>query len=222
MIESIRHIDIPEISHLDRMLDDDISRYVDCCAAAYATYPLTLWMVGGNTSYKKQVSLWKANLQTLRNQALIYSVSSDGIINGNCIWLPEGFSGVSSLSFLLHGGMRILPYASRLSSYEKYTAELKTRLTNNKCLYLYSIAVRPGKQGIGLATALLQPMMDYLDRVGKDCYLETHLQVNVGLYERFGFQLTATGKVPDSQLTHYAMLRHPQTDKRQSPTNPHF
>lgn len=50
-------------------------------------------------------------------------------------------------------------------------------------------------------------MLAYFDRTGQDCYLETLDEKNVSLYEHFGFKLMESVKLPDSQLTLYAMLK---------------
>ena len=41
----------------------------------------------------------------------------------------------------------------------------------------------------------------------KDCYLETLTFENVKIYERYGFDLVQTEKVPNTDLTLYAMYR---------------
>lgn len=76
--------------------------------------------------------------------------------------------------------------------------------------YLYDLAVRPQYQGKGGASRLLRPMLAYFDRIGANCYLETHDAKNVAMYEHFGFAIVEFPTLPHSELRHYAMQRKPK------------
>ena len=52
-------------------------------------------------------------------------------------------------------------------------------------------------------------MLDRCDREGVPCYLETHNEQNLGLYEHFGFEVKEKGVLPGSNRSHWAMLRNP-------------
>ncbi|MGX5187597.1 GNAT family N-acetyltransferase [Streptomyces avermitilis] len=56
--------------------------------------------------------------------------------------------------------------------------------------YLWMIAVAPGRQGEGLGTALMQPVLDRCDRAGLPAYLEASSARSRKLYERLGFVST--------------------------------
>jgi ribosomal protein S18 acetylase RimI-like enzyme len=55
--------------------------------------------------------------------------------------------------------------------------------------YLQTIGVAPEARGRGYATQLIQPFLDEADSRGMGAYTETVTPENVGLYERFGFQV---------------------------------
>lgn len=59
----------------------------------------------------------------------------------------------------------------------------------------------------------MKPMFKYLDDNGQDCYLETLTSVNVEIYKKYGFELKEEIKVPNTDLTMYAMLRRAKTKK---------
>ena len=50
-------------------------------------------------------------------------------------------------------------------------------------------------------------MLVHLDEREQDCYLETLSPVNVEIYKKYGFELKEEVKVPNTNLTLYAMLR---------------
>jgi GNAT superfamily N-acetyltransferase len=76
--------------------------------------------------------------------------------------------------------------------------------------YLCMVAVTPGRQGEGLGTALIQPVLDRCDRVGLPAYLEASNARSRKLYERLGFAFTGrTVDLPDGPPM-WPMWREPQ------------
>ncbi|WP_028811715.1 GNAT family N-acetyltransferase [Streptomyces flavidovirens] len=64
--------------------------------------------------------------------------------------------------------------------------------------YLLLIGVSPDRQGEGLGTALIQPVLDRCDRDGVPAYLEASSARSSKLYERLGFAFTGrTVELPD-------------------------
>ncbi|MFE9397237.1 GNAT family N-acetyltransferase [Streptomyces flavidovirens] len=64
--------------------------------------------------------------------------------------------------------------------------------------YLLLIGVSPDRQGEGLGTALIQPVLDRCDRDGVPAYLEASSARSGKLYERLGFAFTGrTVELPD-------------------------
>ena len=59
--------------------------------------------------------------------------------------------------------------------------------------YLWMIAVRPGRQGEGLGTALIEHVLERCDGAGLPAYLEASSARSRGLYERLGFACTGGG-----------------------------
>ena len=74
--------------------------------------------------------------------------------------------------------------------------------------YLPMIGVRPDRQGRGLGSAMLWPVLARCDAEGIPAYLEATTQRNRDLYARHGFRQTATIEVAGCP-TLYAMLRQP-------------
>lgn len=62
--------------------------------------------------------------------------------------------------------------------------------------YLHYLAVEPRRQGRGTGAALLAPMLESCDRERMPVYLESSTERNRALYERHGFELTATFPLP--------------------------
>lgn len=76
--------------------------------------------------------------------------------------------------------------------------------------YLLMIAVAPGRQGEGLGTALMRPVLERCDRDGVPAYLEASSERSRALYERLGWEFTGTAvQLPDGPQM-WPMWRKPQ------------
>jgi GNAT superfamily N-acetyltransferase len=62
--------------------------------------------------------------------------------------------------------------------------------------YLSILGVDPPRQGEGVGTALLQPMLRRCDEEGVGAYLETGTERNVRFYSRHGFRVTEEVPLP--------------------------
>ena len=76
--------------------------------------------------------------------------------------------------------------------------------------YLAAIDVEPCRQGQGVGGALMQPILARADNAGTHCYLETHRESNVRLYQKHGFVVTRHVAVPGHPVPVWAMLRQPR------------
>ncbi|MCX5145475.1 MULTISPECIES: GNAT family N-acetyltransferase [unclassified Streptomyces] len=76
--------------------------------------------------------------------------------------------------------------------------------------YLLMIAVAPGRQGEGLGTELMRPVLERCDREGVPAYLEASSERSKGLYERLGWEFTGGAvQLPEGPLM-WPMWRKPQ------------
>ncbi|MFJ6486053.1 MULTISPECIES: GNAT family N-acetyltransferase [unclassified Streptomyces] len=76
--------------------------------------------------------------------------------------------------------------------------------------YLLMIAVAPGRQGQGLGSELIRPVLERCDREGVPAYLEASSGRSKGLYERLGWEFTGEAvRLPDGPLM-WPMWRKPR------------
>jgi ribosomal protein S18 acetylase RimI-like enzyme len=62
--------------------------------------------------------------------------------------------------------------------------------------YLFVLGVDPSHQGTGLGGALLRRLSRQADATGTDCFLETDMEQNVGLYRHHGYEIVDEGPTP--------------------------
>ncbi len=196
---------IPEFSHLTPMTNENKESFVDTLANAFLGYPQLNLVLNGKTTEKNLRTLWHAILNSQKSGSFAFADSPD--IHGALIVSKIIDSGTKTVPFLLNGGFKLFPHIPRLLSYESYVKKIQSNHVGKDTWYIFTFGVEKASQGKHIASALMQPFLSFLDRIGTDCFLETHDKKNVPLYEHYGFKLVETGTVPHSALTHYAMLR---------------
>jgi GNAT superfamily N-acetyltransferase len=75
---------------------------------------------------------------------------------------------------------------------------------------LWLVAVDPDRQGQGIGTSLLRPMLARADETGTPCYLETLDGRTVSLYGRLGFEVAEDRVEPTSGLRFWCCVREPR------------
>lgn len=205
--------DIPEIRELSHMGVEDIEKYAECAALAYHNYPLFHYLTNGSCDHEVIKTIIAASIHAMKQDVI--GIATDDEANAIALFVPPQYKGTKTLPFLLNGGIRLSYMAPlstfyRLLNYEGHAMKLKKHYTNHESWYLYNITVKPTHQGLGASSKLLRPMFDYFDRVNEGCYLETHDENNVSLYQHFGFDLIDVSEIPRTDVKQYSMLRKPR------------
>ena len=218
MDKLVRKIEIPlakaaiERAGLYIVGKKDLDRLAEIAADAYFDYPLHNWFTGGVYDEKASRLIMQISLKTMTEDAVIYADSE--AMNGFAAWLPFGFTGNKTLPFLMNGGLSLILHSGlgiigRLLTYENYAMSLKKKFTDNYDWYLYNLSIKKEAQGKGIASKLMRPMLKFCDDERMVAYLETNKESNVGLYRHYGFELMREELIPETPVTHYAMVRNP-------------
>ena len=130
---------------------------------------------------------------------------------GVALWIPPGHRGPSMLDSL-----RMTPAIARLAGWRRLRlvtnaiAALEERHRHHAegpHFYLSALGVEPGRQGEGIGTALMSPVLDRCDRNHIPAYLETATGRNVLLYKRLGFDVVEELTLPNTDVHGWLMLR---------------
>ncbi|HUF06852.1 MAG TPA: GNAT family N-acetyltransferase [Candidatus Binatia bacterium] len=135
--------------------------------------------------------------------------------DGVALWHPPGYGGASFI-----GSLRMLPSMAslagglrRLRELSKAVAELEARRHHHvprPHFYLSALGVEPDRQGEGIGTALVRPVLERADGSGTMAYLETATARNVLLYERLGFAVIEELTLSGTDVHGWLMLRRPK------------
>jgi predicted GNAT family N-acyltransferase len=86
---------------------------------------------------------------------------------------------------------------------------LESRHPREPHFYLQFAGVAPGRQGLGIGSALLRPVLDRCDAEAMPAYLEATSPRNRAFYERHGFEVTDELVYPKGPPT-WPMWRRPR------------
>ncbi len=150
--------DIPEIEGLYRFSGRDPLRFSGCTAEAYRGYPLFDYVFKGKYRAETVNLIFSTGMRSLGDSQV--SIANNEDAEAIATFVPPGFYGTSLMSFIKTGGLgllyRIGPGAlKRLDAFEKYGMTLKRKYADEGSWYLYNLTVRPGSQGKGLASKVM-------------------------------------------------------------------
>ena len=136
--------------------------------------------------------------------------TTDGI-EGGAFWLPPGKWKMGILQQFM-----LMPAMIRSSTLKRVPAvmgglnAIEKQHPHEPHYYLLALGVNPDKQGRGVGTKLMAPILERCDRERIPAYLESSKEVNVPLYERNGFKVTERVTVPNGGPPMWLMWREPQ------------
>ena len=164
----------------------------------------------GDVSEKTRNRYCQTTYRSMFGDAIM--ISTDAAIDNLIVLCPPGYRGIPTMRFLRSGGLATvfglgLGAMKRSIAFEKNAVAVRNRYSDDKTWYLMTFAVRAGKTHQGLGSAILRPILEWMDKNHYSVYLETDKAVNVEMYEHFGFQVVDICMVPGSQIKQYGMLR---------------
>lgn len=162
---------------------------------AFADDPLTVWLVRGDARRDE-------GYRRLFAEILRFGLTSGEVLTSEgaeaaAVWFAPGHyrMGLGALFSLLPEVVRSF---GALAALPKLLAvnQVGKRHPKEPHWYLFCFGVDPASQGKGVGGALLRRALEKIDAEHASAYLETALEKNVGLYERFGFSTVEKVQVP--------------------------
>ena len=133
-------------------------------------------------------------------------------VDGAAVWLPPGESDMS-LFRMARAGMLLAPFKLGLGALRRFFTvmnhmeALHKRDMAEDHWYLMILGVDTVRQGQGVGSSLVAPMLARADADGLPCYLETMKERNVVFYERQGFRVKVEDDIPKGGPHFWTMER---------------
>jgi ribosomal protein S18 acetylase RimI-like enzyme len=135
-------------------------------------------------------------------------------IDGAAIWLPPGDTSVPAMRMMRvgmwQGPFRLgLGAMRRFLTFVEWSERLHKKNVPEPHWYLMVLGVDPTRQGQGVGSGLITPMLARADEQGRACYLETAKERNVTFYRKHGFDVVDDEHLPTNGPRVWTMLRKP-------------
>jgi ribosomal protein S18 acetylase RimI-like enzyme len=187
----------------------DIPKLARVLADAFADDPYFGFLAGEAAGRdERMLAGWTGVLRF--SSARLSDTYTTGDLAGAAIWIPPDHKPP------LLDAIRVGPAMARLTGWGRLRAvadavgELERRRhahVPEPHYYLSALGVEPGRQGQGIGTALMRPVLDRCDRDHLPAYLETATERNVPLYERHGFSIVEELTLPGAGVHGWLMRR---------------
>lgn len=167
----------------------------DTLARAFHDDPVMSWFfpdAGRRLAQSRR--FFKMRLRQLMPQGETYTADGHG---GAALWaVPDGWH-VSNLE-TLRMSVALVPAIGRRAAKILGGVEMIEKAhPAAPHLYLAVLGTRPDRQGQGLGSALMRPVLAACDRDEIPAYLESSKERNVAFYARHGFRVTGDLALPD-------------------------
>jgi ribosomal protein S18 acetylase RimI-like enzyme len=181
-------------------------------AAAFATDPMFVWMSGRETvTADRLLPAFSAmiNAELRRAEPLVDMAPTGGCVtvwHGIDQWKSSAIETIRTApGFIRSFGLRRVPPLIRtLTALDKAHPSAPH-------YHLGFIGTDPSRQGTGLGSATLTPMLERIDAEGVPAYLESSNPANEAFYGRHGFVVTERVELPSGAPPMSAMWREPRT-----------
>ncbi len=181
---------------------------------AFAHDPFYAYLAGDASERGQRMRDGWTGILRLTSDGLSTTYTTDDRA-GVALWHPPGYHGAGFIASL-----RLLPSVARLAGGFRRLREISRAidaLENRRRqhvpmphFYLSALGVDPERQGEGIGTALMQPVLERADREQQPAYLETATGRNVLLYERQGFSVVEEITLPGTDVHGWLMRRIPR------------
>jgi len=188
----------------------DVPAMAGVMARAFADDPLMRWVLPDDDTRVARMERWFAAVYRQVSLEHLVVYTSDPV-HGVAEWAPPGGwrlrrrdalpSIPATIRWLRSGTFRI----------STAMAALADQHPSEPHWYLGGLGTDPAFQGRGVATALLQPVLDRCDDSGTPAYLETQKEANLPFYARHGFAVVGQLDVPGGGPHIWRMWRDPSS-----------
>jgi ribosomal protein S18 acetylase RimI-like enzyme len=195
-----------------RLAKDQVAQATAVLSRAFQEYPLIRFTIPNAARRPAATAaLHDVVIRYCLRHGEVYTTPE---VAGAACWLPPD-QPFPTLFRMLRAGMHRVPFrfgwsgSLRLRAVDTLAQQLHRTHVPGPHWYLWLIGVDPEHQGKGVAAQLVQPVVQRADADHLPCYLETHKEMNVSIYQRLGFTVAQRVELPMRSGSMWGMLRPP-------------
>lgn len=187
---------------------DNLKDYIATSGDAYRDYPLFTQIFGGKYDEKAL-----KDMMTVDFKSKLYKMAGiASSLNYEAILLIEPPNGCREFFLQYVKVARLSDYAMlfkppmyRQDAYENFARKKRKLYMKDNTWYIYVFATKQELQRQGYGKKLIECATAFAKEYGYRICLETNHKINVGMYEKFGFELKDASKYRKT-VDHYVML----------------
>lgn len=195
-----------------RLANSQTDRLVQVLSRAFFNDPTFVYISPDeNSRFRMLQAFFRFDIRYGRLYGEVYTTPA---VEGGAIWIsPENTA--FTLRQMIRTGFLALPFAfgrvgmARLMRFSDLVEGWRKQSVEKQHWYLAGLGVEPSKQGRGIGSELLQPILARADAGGFPCYLETLTERNLAFYEKHGFHVARRGEIPKGGPMVWTMVRPP-------------
>jgi ribosomal protein S18 acetylase RimI-like enzyme len=166
----------------------DVERLGEVLARAFHEDPLFCAVVPDEARRRRGLPVLFRELTRLLHLPIDSAWTTEDLA-GAALWAPPGRWKVGLWTEAKMAPKVLGALGARVVAMLRVLAEVEARHpTDRPHHYLRVLGCDPGRQGRGVGSRLLQPMLDELDRTKTAAYLESSNERNLPFYRRHGFE----------------------------------
>jgi ribosomal protein S18 acetylase RimI-like enzyme len=196
-----------------RVQEPNIITIADMLARSFYDDPSVIYIEPDNAGRARMLAVFY-EVGTRYAHLFGEAYTSAGNIEGAALWIAPGSGDFTPDRMAAAGGNRLSPAMGpgafgRFLALTRHFGGLRKAAMPSSHWYLNVLGVEPSRQGMGIGSQLIQPVLQRADESELACYLETMKARNVAFYKQHGFEVVVEGNLEDG--SHYwTMRRHPR------------
>ncbi len=205
-----------QIENLYKLQKKDIPKAVAVLTDAFQHDPISQKVFEAETKInQKLAAFYETPIRYSLKYGEVYATSEN--LEGIAAWLPGDLADMTIWRLIRSGairsGMKIGPKLAKKMKpvFKPLHKERKENMKGKSFIYLQIIGVASEFQGQGFGGKLLQALIEKSEQIGIPIYLETEIEKNVKMYERFGFKLVNQITLSLINLPMWELIREPKT-----------
>jgi GNAT superfamily N-acetyltransferase len=185
----------------------DADAVADTLAAAFLDYAWSRWAVPEDDRIGRLRGLHALSSGLLGIAMGTVWVTDD--VSAAALWFPPERRVVPPGIHERLAAEEPVLLGDRLDAVDALDALTRAARPSEPHWYLGSVGTRPDRQGQGLGSLVLAPVLRTCDQERRLAALETSSEANLRFYRRLGFEVTTEHQAPDGALTVWVMVREP-------------